>query len=1432
MAQRRRRPLPDPDDVLAGRLAIGVEDLFELIHAINPTGRELAERAEREAYERKSGLQSLLIERFGEQLTIAIVAGETDDVVAIRHRTYGRDACHALRSKLSPRARAWIQRRLDEAGEPEAPASHAARVDPDATAPAHAGSDVEAARAALDEYDYDRAERLLCGSLRTANDSAERRRLVRALLELYVDHLADDARALALRAELSSGSEPDPESVCLLAIAAARSGDARSARALVADVEHTAVDRVWIEIARVALAAGDFDECVRLLERVPPSSDSAIARQSLAEEVARHREVASRQLEPQLVDPAITADPVRLEALARRILALHPGSEPAREALRALRRSAEQRQLAELLAAIDDAVAHGRPERARALLLELRASAPDHPLAEIEARVATAERDAAERSATLAVGALTLALAGPPDANAIRAWGEATDAVRALSRAELEALPDHERALAWLDWIEAFGPTKGHARCEATASAVVALADAEQSVARGDPDAARELLEPVAEAFPRVPRVERLLREVRIACDRRRHELASAALEAAERAAADDAAAALRTLTDLDVGALDGGERERAKALRASVEEAVELADSRASVDAALASGDLIEARKALRRVVARAGDQERVRCAARIEEIGRCIESAWIEDRAHGAGVAVDDDVHRPFTTYTAVGGDDPRMVSVTRIGARLFVRVLAPIAERSAGVVLRPPVPLDVVGIGVDGDRIGLLAREGILWLDDATLAVSDLEPWARSQARTGFAGATLGPDSRFAWLAFDAVGGSCRVRVIDRNGLLPATPELDGIRFQAILGCPDPFVVLTRHRNDWQIVDARGNPGIGKRGRRVFHNATLAPGGLGLLVVEGEPRRPEAGGGVEVIAQSYRFDGEIGPALVLGLTNRPTAEATAATSSTRFDCAFLSLPRDGGGTELVAVDASGAELRERWRVPIADMHALAQDHSGTEALLQVDDGDAISLVRLTDAPPRIRLCGVEPENLPDLAARERCVWRSTARLREALAFESVLRLLDGATIADRIDAWLAAQSGPLDALVAISACELPRRAAGRIATVVASAFRGEPIAHLLAAEHAVRHAEHAAALHLLEAAPVEHGEPGAVQHHLHLVAVCLLALGRTEDARAVCRRITKQQAGCDGVARLAAWVEATQASVPSDARRLRGASIQSVVLRLRAADRELARGNAASALAFLEHPAVWALRDPQGSARLAEAWLTLHPRPGPGLFRAREVLADLLEHHARGETVRGGRVRGEIAWDEARLLAVVERAAQWLGDAVPVACSAHRETREPERPYEPPGALVTTSVAPGERPDPLASALEGAEHTLRIASHARELTHMIAAVKGPRPVHQVAGLVVDAGHADVAVFRIAAERLLDLPQRRSEVVLPVAYEALFMLLRAWPRVYEAFVRHLDRSVTPDTSIGVLLCRHGAAFGSLGGDGVRSRDASRGEP
>jgi hypothetical protein len=78
---------------------------------VNPTGCDVGPRDQEAVYRQKSQLQSLLVRKYRQHLSVA--PGSGDGVVSIRLLGSGRDACHAVLAALDDDARSWLQFQLD-----------------------------------------------------------------------------------------------------------------------------------------------------------------------------------------------------------------------------------------------------------------------------------------------------------------------------------------------------------------------------------------------------------------------------------------------------------------------------------------------------------------------------------------------------------------------------------------------------------------------------------------------------------------------------------------------------------------------------------------------------------------------------------------------------------------------------------------------------------------------------------------------------------------------------------------------------------------------------------------------------------------------------------------------------------------------------------------------------------------------------------------------------------------------------------------------------------------------------------------------------------------------------------------------------------------------------------------------------------------------
>jgi hypothetical protein len=96
-----------PDDLLDGRAPATARELVRMIHRINPTKEGFGVKLTSDRYRLKTGLQSLLIRRFSEDLLVEQPDVNQPQLIGIRLRNFDEDACHAMIHELSISLSIW-----------------------------------------------------------------------------------------------------------------------------------------------------------------------------------------------------------------------------------------------------------------------------------------------------------------------------------------------------------------------------------------------------------------------------------------------------------------------------------------------------------------------------------------------------------------------------------------------------------------------------------------------------------------------------------------------------------------------------------------------------------------------------------------------------------------------------------------------------------------------------------------------------------------------------------------------------------------------------------------------------------------------------------------------------------------------------------------------------------------------------------------------------------------------------------------------------------------------------------------------------------------------------------------------------------------------------------------------------------------------------
>lgn len=1393
-------------DIAAGRRRASLQELFDLVHAVNPTQTRMGERERGDAYRLKAALQSLLIERFGDQLVVDAEDGA--DLVSIRHRTYRKDACHAVLRELSPAAQAWVrlQRDLAAAGEdgpatPNVPAR--AQRKTKAAPPAEVDSEDRAAclaagDAALAAWDFDLARKHFLAALGhgpLADHDAIAVRAARALLSLDLDQLGDYAAALALLSQL--GATNDPELRCLLGLAQAQSGDVAAAAKTIEGVEHERLGEVAATLARAALAAGDLGAAERWLVRVPPGAPCHDLVAEVGAQLTAQRARAAAPLEEQLRVALAAGEHARARELVNAITAVHPLSQAAAQAQAELRRAQDQEQAQQLTRAAQDALAAGDLTAARAALSCLEAAGHSHP--DLRQRLAEATQTETARAEQTATLNLASSLRGELSPRVVEALWLAPEAVRTAACARADS-----PAAAWL--LE-LGPARGQAACVAASVAAVALAQAERDLAQGRIAQAWASAQPHEDLARRCRRGKTLLDQLRAAYAQWMEQQATQGLQAAEACADADPFAAAAQLERVSRHALSPALHARRQSLEHRIAAQRHRIELQRDLAAAESAGDWLTARaraQQLLEVNPGAGDALRARSA----DFSARIAAQWIEQVVQGEAAARDHhDLHdgRKSDVQVAVSADGHEIVYVEACRERLFVRVLNLVAPaRARAAILRTPVPLEMVEEHVAGDTLFLIGDGYLLAVDLHTFAVQSWQDVRTLSHRPDVDEVLFVPGGTTLWLGCRSEAGQ-RVLSVDRQRF-KGTRDLGVVgEVTAVPGTQAPILTASLEGNDLTLFDEHGTRLWSDRGRWRFYVAVVDPAGRGLIALRMLPRAAREGSGAELQAVLLDPKTGWGAALDLGVTN-PDLFRQAAASRTH-GCVFVAVCTRDDGEVLIALAPSAEGLVELWRVPRGNV-TLRVDDGGRHVFAVGTDNPTVHV--LDRNPPRFAA-------KPDTATLLRdghvdlCNWMAGAVAARMCAYVAVMPLL-GDEFADKQLARTLAQPLDRDSLLALYACMQPAGREQEAWEQLARRYADDPTVTVLGAQRLVtqgRYADAIARLQPLRAAAVP---DGLAQHVAHLLVVCHMHLGDDEQAIQALADTRRDFAVCCAQDDLAALRDVVEGLLAEDlAEEAPDRPTYDFVLRLRRADAASARGDVAGALAELDYSVVWRQVDGHALARLAACYLSIAADDAWFMFRKRRALAEFLCH--RRLTDESEPLLGSLAWDAGRMADTVRAAAAWLNGA-DAAIPEPMRLPMPRMSLLHAGAFVFTLIGAATAGRITRVRAGDADCGRVLHQHARTLKAQAKAAAARYTYTRIMGLVVDHAHATAAHFRCASVHIAGVARDTPDVALAVTVEAVFAMLSSSPDVLDYFETFHAASVDLDALTLMLLQGDYVAF------------------
>ncbi|MCP3962846.1 MAG: hypothetical protein GY719_33830 [bacterium] len=1295
MSRRRSRGKKDrsldPVAVLERRIEVRPEELFDLIHRVNPTGRELSRREEARRYAQKSRLQSLLIRRFGEE-HVRIERGEQEGVVSLGHRSGARDACHAVLADLEPDARSWVQRRLDlEASPAETrqdrlpaeglPGAGSVAVEDQIT---EASELLRLGLRAVEEFDYEAAEEHLKLAVEHGGGVAA----TLALLDLWVGTLGMDRRAL--RAEPRLGAEAKAHSGvrAFLALAAARLGEVERALELATGIAGPRAAEVHAALAARAIRDRDPEAAGRRLDAVREHDPTHPRIQGLADELAaltaESQRPAEEALEQRFQDEGFLA----AEADARALLARWPESQVARRILRRVATHRHEEELARHLELGEQALAEGRfheaAQRFQAALDEGSDRSDLPALIERSRRRERREREAAR------VASAVDRFAADDLRGALLGYLSLPETLRARVAGRV----DH-RALARLEQL---GAPRGGAKAQAAVAAVLALEQAVDELRGGRARDALDALSPHRDTLAGVEEARECLGQARARVAAERRGRAHEALAAAREAATRSPKRAKTLLEDIDLDDLDGRDRTDAEDLLARIRRSEEVRRLEREVEGHIDARDFLGALDRARQLVELGAEPaERARWQRRVDELRGQVRDTWqieVSDLEAPLEDLRDFDpdcfVDAPRTWLDDEGG---RLVLASAWGDRLFVRVVDLDLRRVvASVSLRAPESLGrTLATCLDGDRLRIAgAKGGILELDTGSWEVrswrllGELLP-SGSMVESS----TLLPGGRYLWLQVRTAPSQWQTWVVDLrawrvNRKLPAASLT-----LAIVGPGEPRVVLSGFKIDARLYSARGTaessePLMG----RYIDAAAVSPGGGRLLLGFSRPEEKdeiEAAGArlyienleqeeddaslMLVLAEESQGGGGFEP--VSGLDPGDVSpEGAVFATSLDHGLSYALVLSGEGERELLTLAAPEETIDQLHRVEVPYNSVLVQDRRSRHVVALTAGADLLEILPLDNARPRVAAVdeprSFEDRTLPHLGYPFLCGHPTGSTHAAVLALLAMWSEQSADELRQMIGTLERNAAGDADALVRL--CLALGRREGllddrdRLVRRVAKNHPGHAGAALLMAELEAREGRWPEVERLLAGADPQdlEDDDGRASHFLHLLGIAHLRAGRREQALATFERAAAfERSDC----RLQRLIDLTRPmSDPPEPHEWSSDQplVRQILGVILVADRALAEGDAAAALAALDRPPVWHAAEVQSAARLAAAYLQTTTSNAGERFRKRLALA-FYRHLYRGrERAFREMLFPGVTWDDARLAEVDESAGAWLGDS----------------------------------------------------------------------------------------------------------------------------------------------------------------------------
>ena len=1287
--KKRGRKKPrrlDPEAVLQGQAEVDLREMLELIRRVNPTDRNLRPAEQQRRYGIKSSLQSLLIQRFGDEL-VAEPDSPSGEIVMLRVRQSGNPAGHARVEDLEQEPRLWVRRQLDQhqlqqqGPDADAPGATAQGSFADSAPGAvelaggaaleeldpllddeqlrgmATGDLLQRGQTALEQYDYDEARRFLWQACRRSRGAPG---AALPLAEMLVNHLAAYGEALQMLSLLSSAAASDPQLRQLLGMAAARVGDVDRARQLVRGMEGEGVVEVYTVLASAALEREDDAQAAALLagarQHGPKSHETLRLEQQLAQLCARKWKPTEQRIEAAMAD----GDAVQAAQLAEELLERWPHSTVARKLLGELERRRRDGQRERLLGEAEQATEREEFTTAAAALRQALELGGDRP--KIEQLLQHCEQQAQQQTQRAQVQRVLGALEGDDHAAALLAYLDLEPRLRRRIR--------DQQPRTQLGWLEQMSAPRAGARARAAVEAVLALQQAGEAMDAGDPARARALLAPHGKALEAVEQAARLQQRADQQLEQASQDAALASLEQARQVhAAGDLGAARELLEGLPRIALPQQKAAEAEQLLAAVLDQELTQQLSGRFEDSLASGDLIGARQAAAAQAQRGGDRQRHWMDQQQQLTGR-IREQWrvqIFDDAEEYADLRDFKVwgiHESPQPWLVPGGRELMLVDCH--DSWIFIRQVELASRRTVRLVmLRSPRPMGAVSaVTVDRGTLWITGtRDWLLQLDCRDWDVlcwhhfGDLAKRGEKIDR-----AFVMAPGRYLWFIGSRDGTKWRTRVVDleRWRIHRRLPEYFAL--YPVYGGPEPLVVGGGFDKRTTVYTARGTPETRYRTSPEIMTcgAAVHPGGDGLLLHH--PHLSEEYDEDEAVplALSSLLPG-VGTTRLMIVENSDHERLHDLATGLEQGVSFATHLSGKTAKQLLALQTSGAEVRQLFSLSIPVRSCMVQDTEAWQVAALLPGDEDVQLLHLESqipepAPQVVTEDAVLPRFAPPFYCSEE-IGSDRAR-----AYELLARLRE--MVKGQVEAWAReyarAHGDDVGALVDLRYALNTTDHAELAAEISRWTWERFPRDSRVALSHAEALAEAQRweeARQVLEALPDADMDRPRPQHFYHLLGVLQYRCGDEPRARRsweLGARIRGKRCELDHYITLVNPMDDPPAAADWAPglpliRQLRGAIL--------VADACLAQGNAAGAVAALSRQIFFRIGEIQSQARLAEAQLLREPSRPAELFHKALALAAFCDLSRNRRFMREELPLAGHCWDAGHLEQVRRRAEAWL-------------------------------------------------------------------------------------------------------------------------------------------------------------------------------